>query len=277
MKFKTIYVDLVTNKELHLKQNSCDEGFFMPIDRVNRLFSEIRGISDHLSFSLFHDVNDHPQISDIFKLTFDYGFRYDVTFLSNAFINNLSLYQNNNSIAHIRICIESLEKTHSLNTALKAKQLHDAILNLEKFGHHLFIELPTRDTMHYQDDTLTFMNELGFDLEQETWENGLQLNLTDNITIRCCDKLKEPINDTLPKKVLGRCHGAVTMLGIMSDGSVIPCNYLRGKKIILGNIFETPMVEILNSTPFVSISDGFYKNQLVHSVCQHCPRPRKIF
>jgi radical SAM protein with 4Fe4S-binding SPASM domain len=277
VKFKTIYIDILTKKELHPKTKALDEAFFMPLHEVETMFSELRNVTDHLSFSLFYDVNEHPQLKDVLQLAFDYGFRYDIMLLSNKFINNLPLYNNNHSISEIQLCMETLEASHSIDTLKKAKQLKEAILTLEEYGHKILIDLPSRDKKHYHHTTLAFMHDLGFDLQQENWVNGVQLSLNDSITIRCCDRLKEPTDDVLPKKILGRCHGAVTMLGVMSDGTVIPCNNIRGQRIKLGNLFETPMIDILTSESFVSISEGFYKNQLVHPVCQHCPYPRKIF
>jgi radical SAM protein with 4Fe4S-binding SPASM domain len=277
VKFKTIFVDVNTEKELRPSFIKSDEDFFMPLNKVQRIFSELHTITDHLSFSLFNDVNDHPQISDIFKLAFDFGFRYDVTFLSDKFVDNMHLYVKNKSISHIEICINALETSESMNTPLKSNRVKDAILTLEKVGHHIIIDLHSTKKEDYQESTLSFLKDLGFDFEQQNWKNGFIVNLSDLITIRCCEILKEPEHELLPKKVLGRCYGAVTMLGVMSDGSVIPCNNLRGQRIKLGNIFISSMSDILTSEPFVSISDGFYKNQLVHPVCQHCPYPRKIF
>lgn len=276
MKFKTIYLDVTNKEELHLGFNRNDEAFFMPINQVEVVLSELRLVTDHLSFSLFHDVNEHPKIKEVFNMTCEHGFRFDVMFLSNEFIDNLDLY-NNNAISGIEICIEALEQSNSLDTPDKCEKLNNALQTLATYGRSIVIDLPSRNKEDYQQTTLSFLDDLGFDLEHEDWKNGAMLNLSDSIAIRCCDRLKEPEHELLPKKILGRCHGAVTMLGVMSNGIVIPCNNVQGKRIVLGNIFLTPIADILNSKPFISISEGFYKNQLVHPVCQHCPYPRKIF
>lgn len=277
MKFKTIYVDILSKEELHPKTTTFDGAFFMSLEDVNSVFSELRLVTDHISFSLFYDVNDHPQLKDVLQLAFDHELRYSIMLLSSKFLDHIDLYLDNHSLSEILICVDRLESSSSLDSKESIDQLVNGINQLRDNHHKIIIDLPTKNKAHYQANTLAFMNALGFDLEQENWVNGMRLHLDDYTTIQCCDRLKEPVNEVLPKKILGRCHGAVTMLGLMSDGTLIPCNHSRGQRIKLGNLLETPIVDILSKEPFISISEGFYKNQLVHPVCQYCPYPRKIF
>lgn len=68
----------------------------------------------------------------------------------------------------------------------------------------------------------------------------------------------------------GFCHGLTGQLGILSDGRVIPC-CLDGFGIInLGNIFHTPLLDILISAKAQNIIQGFQNNIATEELCQKC-------
>ena len=68
----------------------------------------------------------------------------------------------------------------------------------------------------------------------------------------------------------GFCHGSTSQMGILSDGTVVPC-CLDGFGVInLGNIFEKPLLEILESKRAKDIIEGFQNNRAVEELCQKC-------
>lgn len=68
----------------------------------------------------------------------------------------------------------------------------------------------------------------------------------------------------------GRCLGMQQMLGILSDGRVVPCCLDSKAQCCLGNIFETPLSDILQSDRVKAIQTGFQNHKVVEQLCQHC-------
>lgn len=68
----------------------------------------------------------------------------------------------------------------------------------------------------------------------------------------------------------GRCHGLSSHFGILADGRVVPCCLDKEATIELGNIAETPILEILASPRAQQILEGFRQKKLVESLCQRC-------
>jgi radical SAM protein with 4Fe4S-binding SPASM domain len=77
--------------------------------------------------------------------------------------------------------------------------------------------------------------------------------------------LKHPI-----RSVTGRCHGTVSHIGILSDGSVVPCCLDSQGTIVLGKIFEKPLSEIADSMRLTAMTDGFNNGQCVEELCKRC-------
>jgi radical SAM protein with 4Fe4S-binding SPASM domain len=69
---------------------------------------------------------------------------------------------------------------------------------------------------------------------------------------------------------IGYCYGLKTQLGILVDGTVIPC-CLDGEGIVkLGNIYDQSINDILESTRVKEIQNGFRDRKVVEPLCQRC-------
>ena len=72
------------------------------------------------------------------------------------------------------------------------------------------------------------------------------------------------------KKNNAFCHGLKTHIGILVDGTVVPC-CLDGEGIInLGNIFEESLSNILNNNRTMNVIKGFENNKCVEELCSRC-------
>ncbi|GAB4019706.1 MAG: radical SAM/SPASM domain-containing protein [Bdellovibrio sp.] len=76
-------------------------------------------------------------------------------------------------------------------------------------------------------------------------------------------------NDNFGRK--GTCQGLRNHIGVLSDGTVVPCCLDKEAKINLGNLFEKNLESIINSDRAQKIKKGFENGVLVEKFCQHCP------
>ena len=72
------------------------------------------------------------------------------------------------------------------------------------------------------------------------------------------------------------CYGLGDHFGILVDGSVIPCCLDHEGDITLGNIFESPISEILSSERARAIREGFEKRCAVEELCKRCGYSRRF-
>lgn len=68
----------------------------------------------------------------------------------------------------------------------------------------------------------------------------------------------------------GFCMGLRDQIGILCDGTVVPCCLDGGGVIALGNIFMQPLDEILTSTRAEAIYQGFSNRLAVEELCRKC-------
>lgn len=68
----------------------------------------------------------------------------------------------------------------------------------------------------------------------------------------------------------GFCHGLSSHIGILADGTVVPCCLDKEGVINLGNCGSNRLGQIINTPRAQSIRDGFRNRILVEDLCQKC-------
>lgn len=66
------------------------------------------------------------------------------------------------------------------------------------------------------------------------------------------------------------CYGLRDQIGILSDGTVVPCCLDAEGICALGNLFDAPLDQILNSPRAKAIYDGFTEHKAVEKLCRTC-------
>lgn len=66
------------------------------------------------------------------------------------------------------------------------------------------------------------------------------------------------------------CYGLRDQLGVLADGTVVPCCLDHDGDIALGNLFTQSMEEILCSVRAKAIYDGFLAGRAVEPLCRRC-------
>ena len=75
--------------------------------------------------------------------------------------------------------------------------------------------------------------------------------------------------------VKGSCHALRKQIGILSDGTVVPCCMDTSGVMGLGNLFTQELSEILASKRAVAMKKGFEMGEFTEKLCQQCEFGRK--
>ena len=68
----------------------------------------------------------------------------------------------------------------------------------------------------------------------------------------------------------GKCYGLIDHIGILVDGTVVPCCLDTLGTINLGNIYKDNLEEIMNNNRCLNMINGFKNNQKIEELCKHC-------
>ncbi len=72
------------------------------------------------------------------------------------------------------------------------------------------------------------------------------------------------------------CRALRDQVGVLCDGTLVPCCLDADGVLALGNLFSTPLADILSSKRARDIYDGFTEHRAVETLCRRCGYARKF-
>ena len=72
------------------------------------------------------------------------------------------------------------------------------------------------------------------------------------------------------------CHALRHQIGILCDGTVVPCCLDAEGTLALGNLFHTPLEDILQGDRARAIYDGFTNRRAAEDLCRRCDYARRF-
>lgn len=66
------------------------------------------------------------------------------------------------------------------------------------------------------------------------------------------------------------CKALKKQIGVLADGSLVPCCLDHNGDVILGNLLQQSLQEILSSPRATTMTEGFDRHTATESLCQHC-------
>ena len=110
-----------------------------------------------------------------------------------------------------------------------------------------------------------------------TWRDtrgGKQIG--NNVYIQFGDKFDWPDIDGPIESDTAFCYGLRDQIGVLCDGTVVPCCLDNNGEINLGNIFESNLGDIINSPRALNIYNGFSNRKACEELCKKCTFARKF-
>ena len=111
---------------------------------------------------------------------------------------------------------------------------------------------------------------------EEESENGLKENLKDGSKENLKDESeKESENESGEKSSKKEkkqlfCKALIKQIGVLSDGSLVPCCLDHDGDVVLGNLLHQSLEEILASPRAQALIDGFKHHTASEKLCQNC-------
>ncbi|MBE6613372.1 MAG: radical SAM protein [Ruminococcaceae bacterium] len=96
--------------------------------------------------------------------------------------------------------------------------------------------------------------------------------LRDGVYLEWGEKFDWPTLDGGTVQEAGFCYALRDQLGVLCDGTVVPCCLDGDGVMALGNLHHRPLSEILASPRARAIYDGFTKHHCTEELCRRCMR-----
>ena len=261
--YKKIYLEITNNCNLNCSfciKNSRPNKF-MSESEFKNILDKLKGYTKYLYFHLLGEPLLHPKINEFINIACN-NFKINIT--TNGYLIDRIKY--NKNIRQINISLHSYNESYGISLERYINNIFDTI---EILKENTYISLRFWLKNKYTKDIINMINKkykVNLDI------NNLKNNSTivKNIFISINEEFIWPDLNNNYYSEEGTCYALKDHIGILVDGTIVPC-CLDSKGIIkLGNIFNDSLKDIIKSDRYMRMLNGFKNNKKCELLCRKC-------
>lgn len=277
-RFKKIYIEITNICNL-----SCDfcpkterAQEFMSLELFEKALDESKPLTEEITLHLMGEPLLHPKIKNIIELTEEKEIRINLT-TNGTLIQKHSQTLLNKTIRRINFSIHGLKSNYS--TQEQEEHLSN-IIAFTKIAQEeredLIIIYRLWNINESSNEKIIKTIEEEFDVKIDSEIKKKSVKIKNNSFIHYDESFDWPNPKDEIRTEHGYCHGLSTHIGILSNGTVVPCCLDNNGNIPLGNIKETGLEDILAQRRAQDMIRGFRERKLVEDMCKKCKYIKRL-
>ncbi len=269
-RFRKIYLEI--SNMCNLKCSFCPgtrrPKRVMTEQEFTALLPKLQPWTEFLYFHIMGEPLCHPNLHRFLELAGNAGFRVILT-------------TNGTNLAKHADALCNAPGLHKVNVSLHAFEANDLCMSFEEYLQGCFAfgkKAENKVLVSYR-----LWNNGGADTQNaqilntlhtyfpEPWvDEGRGIRIGQRIYLEHGDKFDWP---DLSAPIQGErvfCYGMRDHIGVLCDGTVVPCCLDHEGDIALGNLFSSDLDEILDSPRAKAIYEGFLTGDAPEELCRRC-------
>ena len=281
-RFKKVYIEItnVCNLSCNFCPKTNRKYKFMGKEEFLHILKEVKPFTDHIYFHLMGEPLLNENIDYFLEESYKNHLKVNLTTngtllkkVEDKLINSKALRQINISLHSFEANEKTVELEDYINNVTdfitKARSNSDIICAIRLWNMD---NNDLKGANGLNSDILKILEEnleLDFSIGEKLQETN-RIKLKDKVYLNMAEKFEWPDIqiDSLGEEVF--CHGLRNQIGILVDGTVVPCCLDSEGNINLGNIFEKSMKDIVEDKRARDIYDGFSRRRAVEELCKKC-------
>ena len=242
----------------------------------------LRGVTEYLYYHVMGEPLTHPDLPDFIRLAKAKGFKSAIT-TNGTLLSRRGKELIDAGVYKVNISVHSFEDGE--DSAAHGRYL-DGILDFadeaSRNGVLTVLRLWNLDG-HGEalggnnTRTLNYLRTRFPDGDDTPWKFSPRgARMRDKLHLEYGDRFEWPDQAAEDRGDTVFCYGLKDHFAILCDGRVVPCCLDREGVITLGNIFDTPVEEILTSPRAESMRKGFRRRCATEDLCRRCGYARRF-
>ncbi len=259
--FKKIYLEITNNCNLNCSfciGNDRNKKFLSK-EEFNLLLDKLEGYTKYLYFHVMGEPLLHPLINEFIDLA---SLRYYVNITSNGYL--IKRVEDNKNIRQINLSLHSFDVRYNKDFDDYMNDIFNSVDTL--VANNTIVKYRLWVNSEYKEKILNKLN----DKYDVAIGDNKSLKLADNIYYEVEEEFIWPSMDNDYYNEEGSCRGLRDHIGILVDGTVVPCCLDSAGIINLGNIYKQELNDIIGSDLIKEMKRGFLNNKKVHELCRKC-------
>ena len=276
MKLKKAYLEItnVCNLACSFCPGTKRERRFMSPEDFGFLAGRLRPYTDFLYLHLMGEPLLHPELGEILGGACELGFRLIITTNGTLLLKRGELLLANPAVHKVNISLQSFE-------ANPAGELEEYISACAAFakeageaGKLCVLRLWNRKGL---DSMNPKIEELLLQYFPKPWaDSRSSLRLADRVYLEPGERFDWPDMEAQDRGANCFCYGLRDQVGVLCDGTVVPCCLDHEGDISLGNLFRQELPEIMSTERARNIYTGFSQRRATEPLCRRCGYARRF-
>ena len=281
LRFRKAYVE-ITN-QCNLRCSFCP-GTVRPPRRMTAeefcfLAGRLRAFTDYLYLHLMGEPLSHPELEEILGAAGELGFHVVITTNGTLLDRRGELLLGSPSVDKISVSLHSFEANAGVDLERYLSLCLDFAAKAGQAGKKCALRLWNLDGEATVGEN-RLNSEILAALEAKfpkPWKEGYQgTTLAPKVFLEWGEKFEWPDLAAQGSDQPLFCRGLRDQVGVLADGTVVPCCLDHNGEIPLGNLFTQTMGEILETDRAQAIYKGFSARKAVEPLCRTCGYARRF-
>ena len=276
MRFKKVYLEItnICNLNCAFCPSTRREKKIMSPAEFDTLTTKLRPYTDYLYFHLMGEPLTHPKLKELLDCAGRKGFRVIITTNGTLLPSRGELLLQAEAVHKVNISLQSFEANNCGALDNYIDSCADFAQRMGKLNKLCVLRLWNKNGLETLNGEIEQRLEACF---PKPWaQSRRSLALAPHVWLESGDKFDWP--DMLAEESDGHmfCYGLRDQLGVLCDGTVVPCCLDHEGDLALGNLFDTSLDDILQSPRARAIYDGFSARTAAEELCRKCGYARRF-
>lgn len=259
----------VCNLKCSFCHGTIREPRFISLEEFKIAATRLRPFADYLYFHILGEPLLHPNLAEFFEIADELGFKVNITTNGTLLSKKADVLLNAKSLRKVSISLHSYE-VNSIGMSLDeylsmcfefskkaAENKKIAVMRLWNKGGFESLNAEILNKMH-----------ACFDGEWQELYSGFKLQ--EYVFLEWGELFDWPDLNADDMGGSHSCYGLRDQVGVLCDGTVVPCCLDAEGTINLGNIFEAELSEILRSERAENLKKSFQNRNVTEDLCRRC-------
>lgn len=270
LRFKKIYIEIsnICNLRCSFCPGTKRDPRRMTTDEFIGILNKCKGYTEFLYFHLLGEPLCHPELAEFLKIAEEKQFKVIITTNGTLLKNQGDLLLRSPAVHKIVISLHSFEANDRKTPFFEYLDACFSFAKQAESNKIVVLRLWNNGGEDKLNAEILSHLENYFNKPWKDSRGGTAVG--DKVFLQFGDKFNWPNTDAEATDQPLFCYGLRDQLGILCDGTVVPCCLDSEGTINLGNIFESDLESIITSKRATDLFNGFSNRTPTEELCRKC-------
>ena len=273
---KRVYLEItnVCNLACAFCPGTTRQPHFLSEEEFDRLTDALRGETQYLYYHLMGEPLLHPSLSRFLQRAGEKGFRVILTTNGTLLGEKGEPLLSAPALYKINLSLQSFEANRGGELSSYVNQCAAFARKAAEAGKICELRLWNHGGLENLNGEI--LKLLSRQFPQPWATNARSVKLAERVYLAEDDRFDWPDPAAADRGESCFCYGLRDQIGVLCDGTVVPCCLDHNGDVPLGNLFSQSLKEIMSTDKARRIYDGFSQRKAVEELCRRCGYARRF-